>query len=106
MLAYHVNTNAILVKPFQSRKDRHHIAAYDCIMARLKNGGHTIDLQILDNESSQAYKLAIENNWTSKFHIFPPNVHCRNAAERAIRTFKAHFLTILVGISDSFSNFL
>ena len=80
MLAYHVNTNAILVKPLQSRKDRHHIAAYDCIMARLKNGGHTIDLQILDNEAIQAYKLAIESKWNCKFQLVPPNVHRRNSA--------------------------
>ena len=33
-----------------------------------------------------------------------PDVHRRNIAKRAISTFKAHFLTILVGISDSFPN--
>ena len=31
------------------------------------------------------------------FHLVPPDVHRRNAAERAIRNFKAHFLAILVG---------
>ena len=32
----------------------------------------------------------------------PPDVHRRNAAERATRTFKAHFLGILAGIERSF----
>ena len=35
-----------------------------------------------------------------------PNVHCCNIAERAIRTFKAHFLSILAGIPSSFPNYL
>ena len=29
----------------------------------------------------------------------PPHTHRRNAAERAIRTFKAHFLSILAGVT-------
>ena len=36
----------------------------------------------------------------------PPHVHRRNIDERSIRTFKAHFLAILSGISDSFPNYL
>ena len=56
MLAYHVDTNTILVEPFQSRQDRHRIAAYNCIMTRLKNCSHTVDLQILDKEAIQPYK--------------------------------------------------
>ena len=35
MLAYHVDTNVILVEPFASRHDRHSLAATDCIMANL-----------------------------------------------------------------------
>ena len=61
MLAYHFDTNTILVEPFQSRQDRHRIAAYNRIMTRLKKRGHTVDLQILDNEASQAYKLTIQD---------------------------------------------
>ena len=36
----------------------------------------------------------------------PPDVHRRNVVERAIRTFKAHFLSVLVGIADSLPNYL
>ena len=36
----------------------------------------------------------------------PPDVHRRNIAKRAIRTFKAHFLSILDGIPPSFPNYL
>ena len=56
MLAYHVDTNTILVEPFQSWHDRHRIAAYNRIMTCLKNSVHLVDLQIIDNEASEAYK--------------------------------------------------
>ena len=40
------------------------------------------------------------------FKLVPPDVHRHNAAKHAIRIFKAHFSTILVGINHSFPNFL
>ena len=36
----------------------------------------------------------------------PPHVHRRNAAEHSIRTFKAHFLSILARVDTSFPNYL
>ena len=106
MLAYHVDTNVILVDPFASCHDRHCLAAADRIMANLTKRGHGVNLQILDNECSSAYKLQIEEKWGAKIQLVPPDVHRRNIAERAIRTFKAHFLSILAGVSDAFTNFL
>ena len=88
MLAYHVKSNTILVEPFQSRHERHRLAAYDRIMSRIKRNSHTVDLQIMDNEASKSHKLTIEEKWGCKFHIVPPNVHHHNSAERAICTFK------------------
>ena len=49
MLAYHVDTNVILVEPFASRHYSHHLAAANCIMANLTNRRHGVDLQILGN---------------------------------------------------------
>ena len=62
---------------------------------------HTV-LQILDNEASKAYKQTITSDWGIKFQLVPPHVHRKNAAKRAIRTFKAHFLAILAGVADDF----
>jgi hypothetical protein len=59
MIAYHADGNLILQEPFQTRSDRHHIAAYNSIMTRLAAQGLSVDLQILDNEASAAYKQAI-----------------------------------------------
>ena len=75
-------------------------------MTRLTKRGHGFDLQILYKKCSVAYKLHIEEKWGAKFQLVPPDVHPRNITKRAIRTFKAHFLAILAGISDSFPNYL
>jgi len=61
-----------------------------------------VDLQILDNEASALYRETITGTWNIKFQLVPPHVHCRNAAERAICTFKAHFLAILAGVASDF----
>jgi hypothetical protein len=106
MLAYHCDSNAILVEPFQSRHDRHRIPAYSHIMTRLQARGHTVDHQVLDNEISTEYIRTITEDWKATYQLVPPDVHCRNLAERAIKTFKAHFLSILSGLSKAFPNYL
>jgi hypothetical protein len=41
-----------------------------------------------------------ENNMDYK--LFPPGQHRGNQAERAIQTFKAHFISILAGVDNKF----
>ena len=36
------------------------------------------------------------------YQLVPPNVHQRNISERAILTFKAHFLSVLAGVDTAF----
>ena len=106
MLAYHWDSNTILVKLLSSKKDLHRIAAYKSIMTRLQQGGHKVDIQVLDNKSSQEYLRVISEEWKCDYQLVPPNAHQSNAAERAICTFKTHFLTLLAGIDLDFPNFL
>ena len=54
MLAYHADTNVILVEAFHSRQDRHRIADANNIIYGLHKHGHTVDLQILDNKCSDS----------------------------------------------------
>ncbi len=75
-------------------------------MTRLAARGLSVDLQILDNEASAAYKQAIKFTWQSKFQLVPPEMHCCNRVERAIRTFKDIFLSILAGVDQSFPPYL
>ena len=105
MVAYH-SSNVILFEPFSSRKDKHRIAAYNVIMQRLKDRNLHVDLQILDNECSKEYKQTMKEKWGVTYQLVPPDLHRRNAAERAIRTVKAHFLAILAGVAVDFPRHL
>ena len=63
MIAYHKDSNFILQQAFKNKKDAHRIAAYNAIMTRLAAQGLSVDLQILDNKASAAYKHAITFKW-------------------------------------------
>jgi hypothetical protein len=106
MIAYHKDSNLILQQAFKNKTDAHRIAAYNAIMTRLAAQGLSVNLQILDNEASAAYKHDITFKWKATFQLVPPDMHRRNRAERAIRTFKAHFLAILAGVDQKFPPYL
>jgi hypothetical protein len=112
MIAFHADGNLILQQAFKTKSDCHHIATYNLIMSRLAARGLSIDLQILDNEASSAYKEAITFKWNTKFNnsnffqLVPLDMHRRNRVERAIRTFKDHFLAILAGVDAAFPPYL
>ena len=58
-------------------------------------------MHILDNEAPEAFKQAIRDN-KCKVELTPADQHRRNAAERAIQTFKGHFISVLAGVSTDF----
>ena len=75
MIAFHEEGNLVLQQPFKSKNDVHRITAYNAIMTRLAVKGLNVDLQILDNEASAAYKQVITENWKATFQLVPPDVH-------------------------------
>ena len=99
MIAYHCDANLIIAEPFASRKDTHRLLEYEKIMQRLSENKLIVDLQTLDNKSSAEYNRSIKKKWNATYQLVPPNTHQSNAVERAIRTFKAHFLSILAGVA-------
>ena len=94
MIAHHCDTNTILKASFNTCSNKHRIEAYNSIRERLVKRGHEVNLQILDNESSAAYKKVIKDTWHTKYQLVPPYFHLCNAAEKSIGTFKAHFWTL------------
>ena len=90
MVAYYYDSNTILQAPFSNRKIKHRIRSYNSNMMRLAEQGHQVDVQILDN------KFSADFNRTrgATYQLVSPNVHQRNISERAICTFKAHFLSV------------
>jgi hypothetical protein len=106
MIAFHADGNLILQQAFKTKSDCHHIAAYNSIMTCLAARGLSVDLQILDNKASLAYKESLTFKWNAKFQLIPLDMHHRNQAERAIRTFKDHFLAILADVDAAFPPYL
>lgn len=63
--------------------------------------GRKPSLYILDNECSNELKLALTKHKID-FQRVPPHVHRRNAAERAIQTYKNHFLAGLASADPQY----
>ena len=56
----------------------------------------------LDNELSESLKEIIQDEYKMQLELVPPGSHRRNAAEVAIRNFKAYFLSILSSTAQDF----
>ena len=65
-----------------------------------------VDLQVMDNEANTDFKANINNKWKATLQLVPPDIHCRNKAEKMIRHFKNHFLSILAGVHEEFLSYL
>jgi hypothetical protein len=56
----------------------------------------------MDNEASAALKSLLTKDFGLAYQLVPPHIHCRNATERAIQTFKNHFIVGLWFSDDDF----
>jgi len=101
MVVFDTISNAILVEPMRDRTAGEMVAAYQKSIDRLKKAGMEPKMHILDNEISREFKEAIENN-NMKYQLVPPNDHRHNVAEKAIQTFKDHFVGVLCGTGENF----
>ena len=77
------------------------LAAYQRALSLLKSRGLQPELQKLDNEASQVLQQYMVEEHIN-FQLVPPGLHRRNAAERAIRTFKNHFIAGLCTTAADF----
>jgi hypothetical protein len=77
------------------------VKAYDSIHQELTIKGLKPKLQTLDNQASTALKNYFTVNDIA-YQLVPPHCHQRNAAERAIRTFKEHVVAGLSSVDPSF----
>jgi hypothetical protein len=102
MVMVEIDSNAILVKPINSRNDHKLARAYRVLMKRLQHAGIVPKKHILDNKISEETKTIIKDEYKMAMELAPPGCHRRNAAEVAIRNFKAHFLSVLAGTAEDF----
>ena len=95
------DSSAILLEPMKNKSASEMIRAYQSLIDCLNVAGIFPKEHILDNECSAEFKAAIKTNKMT-YQLVPPHDHRRNRAEKAIQTFKAHFIAILCGTDQSF----
>ena len=100
MILHDVDSNSTWAEALKNNTEGELILARQRALTRMKRCGIVPKHQILDNQASTAYKTAIE---TSKmtYQLVPPNDHRRNMAEKAIQTFKNHFVSVLSGCAPT-----
>jgi hypothetical protein len=84
----------------KSRSASEWVKAYDTIHQEFTIKGFKPKLQTLDNETSTALKNFFTVNDIA-YQLVPPHFHRRNAAERAIQTFKQHFVAGLSSVDPA-----
>ena len=101
LILYDYDSNSILAEPMPRRTGLCILHAYKVVHARLVAAGLRPKLQRLDNEASAILKDFMAEEGVD-YQLVPPGSHRRNAAERAIRTFKNHFIAGLASVDKDF----
>ena len=98
---YDLDSNAILSVALPDRRGSSMKNAWLKIFSQFTANGYRPKLHILDNECSGDIKRSFAKNHVD-FQRVPTHLHRRNAAERAIQTWKHHFIAGLASSDPSF----
>jgi hypothetical protein len=101
LILYDYDSNSVLSAPMKNRGDKEMVLAFDFLIQSLIIRDLKPHLQRLDNEAS----LALRNYLTKQginYQLAPPHIHLRNNAERAIQTFKNHFISGFCSVDPTF----
>jgi hypothetical protein len=101
LIVYDYDSNSIQAIAMQSRSKAEHLSALKTAYANLVQAGCRPRLHFMDNECSDLVKDFMRSK-NIDFQLVPPDTHRRNAAERAIRTFKNHFIAGLCSTDPGF----
>ena len=91
MVIYYYGSNDILTESAKNCEGESITNAFEKLYNSLSNKGLKPLFQKLDNQASNILIQIIQDK-NIDFQLFPPNMHRSNAAERAIQTFKNHFI--------------
>jgi len=100
MILHHVHSNSSWAEAIRDQSGGELILARARALARMQRRGLIPKHQILDNQASAEYKAAIEASGMT-CELVTPEEHRRNMAEKAIQTFKDHFVRVLSGCTLS-----
>ena len=101
MVAYNHNSNTIHAKPMNNCSGPELLNIYTTIHNLLSEGGLAPKMHYLDNE----FPTVLQKFMTAKderFQLVPPHLYRQNSAERAIQTFKNHFIAALASVKKNF----
>lgn len=96
---YMVDANYIISYPIKSCHQTELLKAYTYVYQYLQIRRYRPQLHKLDKEASKDIEKSIAQNNT-KLKYTPPDIHCTNPAECAIRTWKNHFTAIRAWCKD------
>ena len=101
LIVYDYDSNSILHCALKNKTGAEIKRGWLSIHDRLARHGNQPAMYILDNEASADLKKGLKK-YGLTYQLVPPHVHRRNAAERAIRTYKNHLLAFLATCDPDF----
>ena len=101
MIILDYDSNAIISQPLPSRSQQHLLQAFSKIHEKLKNAGRNPTFVRLDNEAPKVLTQYMKKE-KMQFQLVPPHNHRRNYAEKAIGTWKDHFIAGITSLEKSF----
>jgi hypothetical protein len=101
LVVYHYKSDAILALPIINFANNIILATYQQQFELLESKGHKVKLNMMDNQASKVIKKYLTTQQCNNL-LIESNNHRVNAAERAIQTFKAHFINALATTNSNF----
>ena len=101
LFLYNYDSNYIVAKPMPSQTQHQILKAYRKLVMKLQHRGLKPKLQRLDNEASQAFQDEMVKPEID-YQLTPADLHQSNAVEKAVETFKNHFISGLCNTDPQF----
>ena len=101
LVVYEYDSNAIIVRPLRNRTASEIKRVFQSVIHYLHARGPRPRLHTLDNEASSILHDYLCSEEV-EYQLVPPHIHRQNASERAIHTFKNHFMAGLANTDPNF----
>ena len=101
MIIYDYDANAILAEPISNRLSTMLQKAFTKLFHQILLKGYKPTIIRIDNKVSKDH-LALLEQQELKVQLVPPHNHRQNLAERAIQTYKNHFVAGISGTDPTF----
>ena len=100
MIVHEIYGNSTWIDPMKNRTEGEMILSRRRALIIMKLQGISPKHQVLDNKISTAYKAETQATHMT-YQLVPPNDHCRKISEKAIQTWKDHFVGVLTGTTST-----